>query len=79
MSEQVLEAGDGGGGMSSLSEVSLLSPHFKALAADPKTSDDKLFFSPLPLPPLLLLLLPLPPLLDILQGKKKHSLFIYIN
>lgn len=69
----MLDAGDGGGGMSSLSDVSLLSPHFRALAADPKTSDDKLFFSPLPLLPLELLLLPLTPLLDTVLGKIKYS------
>lgn len=57
VSEQVLDAGDGGGGISSLSEVSLLSPHLRVLAADPITSEVVLFFSP----PLLALLLP-PPL-----------------
>ena len=53
----MLEAGDGGGGISNLSEDSLLSPHFKILATEPKTSGAAAFFSVTPL--LLLLLLPL--------------------
>lgn len=52
VSEHVLEAGEGGGGMSSLSEDSLLSPHFRIFATGPRTSDATVFFSPLPLLPL---------------------------